>query len=123
MGFKNRIRELPEKLRLKIWRIENEEEFGELLNLESSQIISSMLEKTLEADRKMEEHKMKIRENYGLEITEEYVWTLPEPVILDISREELEKTNQNLLEKLIEKPRIIKYNNKAYKIVLEYPCG
>ncbi|GEM_PF-1048736 len=123
MGFKNRIRELPEKLRLKIWRIENEEEFGELLNLESSQIISSMLEKTLEADRKMEEHKMKIRENYGLEITEEYVWTLPEPVILDISREELEKTNQNLLEKLIEKPLIIKYNNKAYKIVLEYPCG
>jgi len=123
VGFKNRIRELPEKLRLKIWRIENEEEFGELLNLESSQIISSMLEKTLEADRKMEEHKMKIRENYGLEITEEYVWTLPEPVILDISREELEKTNQNLLEKLIEKPLIIKYNNKAYKIVLEYPCG
>ncbi|MEM4667942.1 MAG: hypothetical protein QXD35_02400, partial [Nitrososphaerota archaeon] len=97
---------MPEKLRLKIWRIENEEEFGELLNLESSQIISSMLEKTLEADRKMEEHKMKIRENYGLEITEEYVWTLPEPVILDISREELEKTNQNLLEKLIEKPLI-----------------
>lgn len=114
---------MPEKYRLKIWRIENEEKIEPSLNLELSPIITRILEKTVEADKKMEEHKMKIKEDYGLEVTEEYVWTLPEPAILEISREELEEVDRDLLEKLIEKPLIIKYNNKTYKIILEYPCG
>lgn len=99
-------------------------ELGEkIFDSSSLDSVNELRAKLSEADMKYEEHLKKIHQNYGIEISEEYVWTMPEPAILSISKEELRKIPDKILDKLLEDHVIIRHNDKIYKIVYEYPCG
>lgn len=119
------IEGLPEYIRIKIWRCK------EGVFLERDVLLEETLlemglnieEKLKEADVKYEEHLKKIHELYGVDMTEEYVWTFPEPAILTISIQDIEKIPKTYLDKFLKESVIIKYRENFYKIVLEYPCG
>jgi hypothetical protein len=115
---------LPNDLKIKIWRYNLKVEIGDVV-FDNFLIdyIPGLGMKLSEADAKYEEHVRKIHQNYGVEISEEYVWTLPEPAVLTISKQEIEKIPERILKKLVGSHIIIRYNNKLYKLVLEYPCG
>jgi len=116
--------ELPDNVKIKIWRYALTTDLGEKI-FDSSFLdsISGLVAKLLEADIKFEEHLSKIRREYGIEINEEYVWTLPEPAILIISKDELRRIPEEILDKLLGDHAKIRHNDKIYKLVYEYPCG
>jgi len=118
------LESLPNDLKIKIWRYNLRVEMGEVV-FDNFLIdyIPGLRMKLSEADVKYEEHLKKIHQNYGVEISEEYVWTLPEPAVLTISKQEMEKIPKRILRKLVENSIIMRYDNKLYKLVLEYPCG
>ncbi len=115
---------MPDNVKIKIWRYAVTTDLGEKI-FDSSFLdsISGLVAKLLEADIKFEEHLSKIRREYGIEINEEYVWTLPEPAILVISKDELRRIPGEILDKLLGDHVKIRYNDKIYKLVYEYPCG
>ncbi|MEN2973950.1 MAG: hypothetical protein ABDH32_00015 [Candidatus Caldarchaeales archaeon] len=116
---------LPEVIRIKIWRFREDMLRGG--DIVSDDFFSSLglgfKEKLIEADAKYEEHLKKIHDEYGLSMNEEYVWTLPEPAILTLSRDELEKESKIVLDVLLRGPINLRYCDKLYRLVLEYPCG
>ncbi len=118
------LESLPNYLKIKVWRYNLRVEISDVV-FDNFLIgyIPRLRMKLSEADVKYEEHLKKINQNYGVEISEEYVWTLPEPAVLTISKQEMEKIPERILRKLVENSIIIRYNNKLYKLVLEYPCG
>ncbi|MCL7391776.1 MAG: hypothetical protein LZ171_07025 [Thaumarchaeota archaeon] len=115
---------LPDDLKIKIWRYNlriNAEDI--ILDSFLTDYIPELRMKLSEADVKYEEHLKKIHQDYGVEVSEEYVWTLPEPAILTISKQEIERIPERILRKLVENSIIMRYDDKLYKLVLEYPCG
>lgn len=92
-------------------------------DISSINYLPGIEEKLIEADRKYEEHLRKIRQNYGVEMNEEYVWTLPEPVVIIASKSDIAKIPERIINLLIHGFLILRYENKLYKLVLEYPCG
>lgn len=115
---------LPSILKIKIWRynlrIEKDED---IFDSSFMDYMPELEAKLSEADTKYEEHVKKIHQNYEIEINEEYVWTLPEPAILTISKQDIMKIPERILSRLVENFIIIRHNNRLYKLVLEYPCG
>jgi len=118
------LESLTNTLKIKIWRYNLRVEMGEVV-FDNFLIdyIPRLKMKLSEADVKYEENLKKIHQNYGVEISEEYVWTLPEPAVLTISKQEMERIPERILRKLVENSIIMRYDNKLYKLVLEYPCG
>lgn len=115
---------MPDTIKIKIWRYDMGTELREKI-FDSFVVgsINGLGAKLFEADVKYEEHLRKMHQGYGIEINEEYAWTLPEPAILVISKEELRKIPEKILNKLLEDYIIIRHNDKIYKLVYEYPCG
>ncbi len=115
---------LPDTLKIKIWRYNSTLEKDDLTyDITEVNYLPEIEDRLVEADIKYEEHLRKIHQDYGIEMNEEYVWTLPEPVIITVSKSDLAKMPERTINMLIHSSLLIKHKNKLYKLVLEYPCG
>lgn len=115
---------LPDTLKIKIWRYNSSLEKDDLAyDITEVDCLPEIKNRLVEADIKYEEHLRRIHQNYGIEMSEEYVWTLPEPVVVTVSKFDLAKMPEKTIDLLIHNSLLIKYENKIYKLVLEYPCG
>jgi len=121
-------RSLPERVRVKVVRLltrEPEPDFT--FNEEDLRSYPQLVQALREADEVAEKRRRELSENYGVEMREDWVWTLPDPVTVSLGKEEFWGLADILKKKgagkLDEKTYTVKYGGKLYRLGVEYPCG
>lgn len=115
-------RSFPEKVRVKVWRVLGEGGSAELGD-DLLEIFPGFREALEEADRNAEARAKELQSNYGIQPREDWAWTLPEPAIIELEREEVNRLSEALKTSLDQQAATINYRGKTYRLTLEYPCG
>lgn len=116
------LRNLPDKVRIKIQRVVKNVKGIEITegNLKR---ISELREALRKADELAEKRLTHLKESYGIQPREEWVWTLPEPAIIELHKNQLQELIKTLKTSIDQKTATITHRGKTYRLTLEYPCG